>query len=481
MHLRKKPPQGTAIGPMRAVASAAVLAVLVFLSVPPRAHGESLTTGPTAPDTVPAVLDLQTAQRIALEQNPSLSAAAERVEQAQQRIRRAWAGYAPRLEAAAGLTHTEYPENTAAGGTLSGTGIGTSSLSSIASPAREEIYSATLAATWTLFDGFRREFSLAAARFDRNRTEAALQEARRLLLAAVSSSFHGAQLALENVAIAEADEAFNQRQLEDARAREKAGAGSLSDVLNFQVQVNLARARKIEAERDYRVALSGLAALMGLPEGSLGSGVRLAPLQEASETMLHPPKVDQQLAYALEHRPDVKAGRMALLGARANVGAARARFYPSLSVFGNLEGNRYGNAHLEEDDFASSVGMRVTVPIFSGGEDLASYREARHAEREAHHTLRNLMTEAASQVRSAVARVLAAQEQLRLQRRNAQLVLQTRDLVEKEYAEGQASLVRLTQAQRDLVQAQSQLAQARHNLEDAWVQLDAATGRILER
>jgi outer membrane protein TolC len=80
-----------------------------------------------------------------------------------------------------------------------------------------------------------------------------------------------------------------------------------------------------------------------------------------------------------------------------------------------------------------------------------------------------------------VARVLAAQEQLRLQRRNAQLVLQTRDLVEKEYAEGQASLVRLTQAQRDLVQAQSQLAQARHNLEDAWVQLDAATGKILER
>ncbi|SHF67828.1 type I secretion outer membrane protein, TolC family [Desulfacinum infernum DSM 9756] len=481
MRLRKNPPQRTAAGPMRTVASAALMAFLLFLSVPHQALGQTPSVNPPASHEVPAVLDLETAQRIALEWNPSLAAAAERVEQARQRIRRAWAGYSPRLEASAGLTHTKYPENATAGSALSGTGTGASSFSSLSAPEREDIYSATLTATWTLFDGFRREFALAAARFDRNRTEAALQEARRLLLAAVSSSFHGAQLALENVAIAEADEAFNQRQLEDARAREEAGAGSLSDVLNFQVQVNLARARKIEAERDYRVALSGLAALMGLPEGALGPGVRLAPLKEASPALLTPPKAEEEVAYALDHRPDVKAARMALLAARAGVGSARARFYPSLSLFGSLEGNRYGDAHLEEDDFASSVGVRMTVPLFSGGEDLASYREARHAEREADHALRNLLAEAASQVQSAVARVLAAQEQLRLQRRNARLVLQTRDLVQKEYTAGQASLVRLTQAQRDLVQAQSQLAQARHSLEDAWVQLDAATGKILER
>ncbi|SMC25014.1 type I secretion outer membrane protein, TolC family [Desulfacinum hydrothermale DSM 13146] len=458
-----------------------VLALLAVLFTCLQAHAESPAAERTRPRRVPHVLDLETAQRIALEQNPSLAAAAERVEQARQRIRQAWAGYSPLLEASIGATHTEYPENGGTLGAFSGTGAGTSSLSSISGLDDEDTYSASLSATWTLFDGFRREFALAAARFDKRRSEAAFQEAQRLLLAAVSSSFHSAQLTLENVAIAQADEAFNQRQLDEARAREAAGAGSLSDVLNFQVQVNLARARKIEAQRDFRVALSGLAALLGLPDGALGSEVRLAPLEEAPADRLKPPKAQDQVAYALEHRPDVKAARMARLGARAGVGVARARFFPSLSVFGNLEGTRYGNARLEEDDFSASVGVRVSVPLFSGGADLAGYREARHAEVEAHHVLENTMTEAASQVQSAVARVLAAQKQLRLQRQNARLVLQTRDLVEKEYAEGQASLVRLTQAQRDLVQAQSQLAQARHNLEDAWVQLHAATGRILER
>ncbi len=52
--------------------------------------------------------------------------------------------------------------------------------------------------------------------------------------------------------------------------------------------------------------------------------------------------------------------------------------------------------------------------------------------------------------------------------------------MDKEYNAGQASLVRLNEAQRDLNQATSQLALARVGLRQTWKNLNVATGRILQ-
>ena len=89
--------------------------------------------------------------------------------------------------------------------------------------------------------------------------------------------------------------------------------------------------------------------------------------------------------------------------------------------------------------------------------------------------------EARAEVARAIANVRRAQEQLALQRANTRLVERARDLVEKGYAAGQESLVRLNEAQRDLTTALSELALARVSLHTAWATLDAATGKILER
>jgi outer membrane protein TolC len=65
-----------------------------------------------------------------------------------------------------------------------------------------------------------------------------------------------------------------------------------------------------------------------------------------------------------------------------------------------------------------------------------------------------------------------------LQRVNADLVRENRDLVEKEYLAGQGSLVRLNEAQRDLSTAQSRLALALVSLRQAWYGLQSETGSL---
>jgi outer membrane protein TolC len=295
----------------------------------------------------------------------------------------------------------------------------------------------------------------------------------------VADSYYLAQLANENIAITEADEAFNQRQLEEAQARYQVGTGSLSDILNFEVQVNAARSQRNSFQREYQIALVGLATLMAIPDANLPPGVELAGLQVEGDKDLIPPEPAGNLDYALSHRPDIQQTEWILRQREANIGIARSNFYPSLELAGSVDGERANSGRLEGDDFGNTVGLYLTYRLYSGGERRARLAEAKYQQKEAEETLRASKLSVASDVQQAIANVVTAQNELELQRKNAKLVMENRDLVEKEYQAGQASLVRLNEAQRNLTQAQGRLALARVGLRQTMKNLSASTGRIL--
>ena len=277
---------------------------------------------PAIPEAT-ALLTLEQAQRAAVENNPSFGAAAARVDQARSRVDQARSLYFPSLDASYTATHTHLSSNVvrdakrqALAGPLTsvvGQGIqqsafsgfsattlqsvGLSTLSGLYSGLQarnaidEEVdtYTASLQASYIIFDGFGRHYNNAMARFGRRETEAARDEVYRILLDAVAQSYYGVQLARENVAIAEADEAFNQRLLKEARLRRERGTGSKSDVLNFEVLLRAAQAARIRAESDRAIARVALAALMGRPEAELGEEVVVAPLADETVVAMEAP------------------------------------------------------------------------------------------------------------------------------------------------------------------------------------------------
>lgn len=422
-------------------------------------------------------LDLETAQRTALAANPSLAAAEERVRQAAQRVRQARASWMPSVDAGASASHVRLSDTEHAGNLATAQALTANPAATIADP--EDYYTAELTATWTLFNGFRRHFENARARYGERQTAAARDEARRLLLASVAQSFYGAQLARENIAIAEAGEAFNQRRLKEARARHQVGTGSLSDVLNFRVQANAARAERIAAEEEYRLARIGLAGLMGLPRVRMPSGLDLAPLEPETEDDLVLPEAAPLIDYALAHRPETRQNRFALKQAEAGVGSARADFLPTVQLAGTLDGSRANSADFDDGDFGDRIGVYFSYNLFAGGLHRAKLAEAKRYRQEAEENLASTEINVVSDVRKALASLSSAREQLALQQANAALVQRNRDLVEKEYAAGQTSLVRLNEAQRNLTQARGRLALARASLRLALSELDASTGKIL--
>lgn len=420
------------------------------------------------------VLDLRTAQQIALLDNPDIVAAQARVEQARSRVSQAVAAWWPSVDLTGvgrkeRLSDSAYEYNQAISSLYGGEADRT-----------EDSFTVGLQATWLLFDGFFRKFNIERSRYDEEGNRAGLVDARRLLVNAVAEAFLNAQLAQTNVDIARADKDFYIRQLEDAQNRYDVGAGPWGDVLNIKVQLNSAETSLMLNQREFEAAGYGLAALMGLPDATFPAHVELESLDRDSTVAYFQDDAEQLITEALEARPDVLRQEMNVKQAEAAKGIAQAPFYPTVQLVGGVNSATQGDISLTGDDLGNSVAVNLAWNLFSGGEDKARLAEAKQAKREAQYSLLNIRNQVASEVRQDIALLEAAEEQVRLQRESVGLVEENRDLAKNEYEAGEASLVRLNEAQRDLTATYGRLAQALVGYHRAKQRLDAAIGRNLQ-
>ena len=421
-------------------------------------------------------LDLTTAQTLALAGNPSMAAAQARVEQARARVRQAVASWWPSLDLGASgnrqrLSDTTYQYNKLLANRL---------MPGSTVEQTDDYYAAGLQATWVLFDGFYRSFKEQQANYDEQSQAAALLDSRRLLANSVAQAFLNAQLSHTKIDIARADETFYRRQLEDAQNRFNVGAGPWGDVLNIKVQVNSAKTSLIGAEREYEAAGYGLAALMGISDATLPGHIKLESLDKEQGGSAAKENIDSLVAEALGARPDIRQLEMAIKQAEAAHGMAKAPLFPKVQIAGALEGSKQGDAGLTEENFGNTVGVNMSWNLYAGGADQARMLESEQARREAVYTLAGLRNGVAAEVRQDVALLKAAEDQLRLQRETVKLVEENRDLAKNEYEAGESSLVRLNEAQRDLITTYSRLAQAQAGYQLAKQRLLAATGRNLK-
>ncbi len=409
-------------------------------------------------------ITLKEAFEIALKGNPSLKAIQERILQAQEQIDQAKALYYPFLDVTGSFTRNELSSNEVNASLLPTDRI-------------QEFYDSRLSGKWVIFSGFSRKYTTLGATLNKENQLANLDDEKRTLLFSVANAFHTAQLAMANKSISNSDRTFFQEQLDNARIKRKAGVGSLSDVLNFNTQVNQAEIEMERSHSQHDVSNAALAALLGKDADTDDLLGPVFPEKEKAFEMVLP-DFDVHVARAMEKRPDLEQLELAVEIAKANIGKAKARFFPELSLVGSVGADRTGSGRFENDDLENSLSLQVSYPLFAGGGDKAALKEARFAYNEASLNLKNLETNIISQVRQGCVSVAAAQRQLLLNRENAKLVRQNRDIVAKEYEFGTQSLVNLNEVQARLSTTQQRIALSLISLRQAWIELKSATGEI---
>lgn len=247
-------------------------------------------------------------------------------------------------------------------------------------PGREGIaeqYSASVGAAFEL-DVFGRLRSLnRAALEDFLAQESSRRSIQISLIAEVSQAF---LLLANDLALKELAEATVRNQDEWFRLtqeRHRLGAASGLELNQAQTQVESARADAARYEGDVARDLNALRLLVGTnipPE--------LLPESGDAQTALLGTVPVELPSRVLLNRPDILAAEHVLRAANANIGAARAAFFPTISLTGS---SGYLSPELS-DLFESpartwSFVPRISLPIFQGGR-LRAGVDVAHADRE---------------------------------------------------------------------------------------------------
>jgi len=454
-----------------------IILILASLNMGSPAQGSEPAMESSADLSKLIVLDLNTAATTALERNPSMAAALTRVEQALARIAQARSAYWPYLDARASYTRLEASDRSHESNLAMARLF--DPLATIDNP--DDYYQAGLTATWILFNGFERKYMNQAAELGQEQSESMKNDVKRLLLSAVAETYFAAQLVTENMIISRTDKAFHERLLKEAQVRSQIGAGSLSDEMNFEIRANTAHAQLLREESTYANSLTALAAIMGLPDAAFPENLDLLRLEATPRGDTDIKDIKRLIDSALNNRPDMNAARIALQTAESGVKQARSPYYPDVTLYASVDGDRTGDHSFNSDDFGQSAGVNISFNLFSGGADRAKLMEAKAKQREAEKILEQTKLNIISDVKQTAEKVSLAEKELDIQRSIASLVQKNRDLVEKEYTAGQASLVRMNEAQRDLTEAQGRLALAVVSLHQAQFNLQTVTGEILKQ
>jgi outer membrane protein TolC len=170
---------------------------------------------------------------------------------------------------------------------------------------------------------------------------------------------------------------------------------------------------------------------------------------------------------------------------RTEMRVEQMAYLPEVTLFGNYIINAQDNG--APNFFASGdgqraysriVGLRVTVPIFSGFREDARIDQRRASLRQAEAQTSQAVDMAASQVRSLVESADEALERARAQRLAVTQAGRGFEIASAQYREGLGSQLELTDSEVALRQSEFNYAQAVYDYLIARAQLDQATGQV---
>lgn len=380
----------------------------------------------------------------ALNANNDLMASLQRIEQARASVQGAGAGLLPQVNAS-GSQSKDWQES---GGRSTSSDSNRGSLS--------------ISYEVDLFGRTRAGVEAAEARLDASKFD---HEALRLVVAGdVTQAYANAAGASEQLSVARNNLTIAKDVLNIINARFREGSASALEAAQQKADVASSEANIATLQRQHDAYVTQLAVLMG-------EAPQRFTLREDKLITMKVPVVSPVLpSRLLEQRPDIRAAEANLIAANADIGAARAAFFPSLNL--NAEGALTGNPAAS----ILSLSASALAPIFSGGTLESGLSSSKARKEELVATYRQTVLTAFKEVSDALAAVKAASVRVKALD-SAQTEARTAyRLARARYDSGSIDFQALLDIQRSLLQAEDSYAQARLEAINASVDLIKALG-----
>ncbi|CAN5660317.1 efflux transporter outer membrane subunit [soil metagenome] len=391
----------------------------------------------------------------ALVNNSDLHAAVARIEQAHAALRIRGADLAPQVSGSLGTAKIALPDDLAAL-------LRDNTLTS---------YNGLLQTSWEI-DLFGKLRSLRAAALEQYLASAEAERGLATsLIAQVASAYLADRAYAERLDLARDTLANRERSLNLFKRRYQIGSGSKVEVTQGET-LRTQAAGEIQAIEMARAQnLNALALLVGEPVDSAQLTHRLA------QVGLDQPIPAGLPSELLANRPDITAAEHQLRGAEANIGAARAAFFPSISLTAAA-----GSASNDLDGlFANGTGFwlfrpSISLPIFTGGKLHANLRGSEARSDEMLAAYEKSIQSAFRDVADALAQRRWLAEQLTTADQSIAALTERARLSQLRYDAGRAAYLEVLDAERDRFSAEQKRVQLRRAWLASGVALYAALG-----
>ncbi|SFF17791.1 efflux transporter outer membrane subunit [Paracidovorax wautersii] len=289
-------------------------------------------------------------------------------------------------------------------------------------------------------------------------TEEARKAAQISLISSVATAWFNLQADEELLGISRRTLATREESVQLTRLRLENGVSSELDNSQAISLAETARATFAQQRRQRLQDENTLALLLGQPvPGEILSSLASARLADAAPMQPLPAGLPSDL---LIRRPDIRQAEEQLIAANANIGAARANFFPRIALtasVGSVSDELSGL--FKSGTWAFSLAPQLTLPIFDAGRNQATLDAARVGREIAVAQYERSIQSAFREVADALAGQATLQDQLGALRTQARADNKRFELSDLRYRNGVASYLDLLDAQRSLFLTEQSLVQ----------------------
>jgi multidrug efflux system outer membrane protein len=324
-----------------------------------------------------------------------------------------------------------------------------------------------------LWGRVRRGFE--SARADAQSSLAAFQNILLTLGADLAQNYFALRALDAEIATVTATVDLRKEQVRLVRSRFEGGIGNELDIARAQTELATTEAEAASLAQRRNEFENAIAILVGENPTTFklaaanGAGTNWNPA---------PPEIPAGLpADLLERRPDVAEAERQLASANAQIGVAKASFFPVLTLTGS---GGYLSGQIDTlfkwDSRVWSIGPSVSLPIFAGGRNRANYKRSQAAFEEATARYRQRILVAFGDVENSLSGIRHLNDQAAAQQRAVDNARRAADLASERYRSGLVSYLEVVDANREALQAERANAQLAGQRQIASVRLIKALG-----
>ncbi|MGL4270421.1 MAG: outer membrane channel protein TolC [Plesiomonas sp.] len=301
--------------------------------------------------------------------------------------------------------------------------------------------------------------------------------AQQNLILRVANAYFGVLRAQDNLTVILAEKKAVFRQLEQTKQRFDVGLVAITDVQDAQAQYDQVRASQITAQNDLDNSLENLREITG----NLPNQINILDTKQFSTDM--PLKIDQLMKEADAKNLNLMSARLGQELSREGVRLASSGHLPTLGLQGSVgvsDTNVTAGPSVSTSGDSTSVGVVLSIPIYSGGRTSSEVRQAESGFISSSEALEQAYREIQKNVRAAHNNIVASISSIKA---NEQAVVSAKsalDATEAGYEVGTRTIVDVLNSTRSLYNTNRQLANARYDYLINTLNLQGAVGVLNE-